>query len=97
MLHPTHLIPIMAAWHMSFTEISKHTSAPPISKNMNHLLHTLIWLLHYTHLQIHGVFVSNSGRSHHAGDLRRGNGFSAASDGGNVELQVDNKKNGSIM
>ena len=48
MLHPTHLIPIMAAWHMSFTEISKHTSAPPISKNLNHLLHTLIWLLHYT-------------------------------------------------
>ena len=48
MLHPTHLIPIMAAWHLSFTEISKHTSAPPISKNLNHLLHTLIWLLHYT-------------------------------------------------
>ena len=49
MLHPTHLIPIMAAWHLSFTEISKHTSAPPISKNMNHLLHTLIFLLHYAH------------------------------------------------
>jgi hypothetical protein len=48
MMHPTHLIPIMAAWHLSFTEISKHTSAPPISKNVNHLLHTLIWLLHYT-------------------------------------------------
>ena len=48
MLHLTHLIPIMAAWHLSFTEISKHTSAPPISKNLNHLLHTLIWLLHYT-------------------------------------------------
>jgi hypothetical protein len=47
MLHPTHLIPIMAAWHLSMTEISKYTSAP-IGKNINHLLHTLIWLLHYT-------------------------------------------------
>jgi hypothetical protein len=49
LFHPTHLIPIMAAWHLSFTELSKHTSAPPISKNMNHLLHTLIFLLHYAH------------------------------------------------
>jgi hypothetical protein len=49
LFHPTHLIPIMAAWHLSFTELSKRTSAPPISKNMNHLLHTLIFLLHYAH------------------------------------------------
>lgn len=47
MLHPTHLIPIMAAWHLSMTEMSKYKSAP-ISKNINHLLHTLIFLLHYT-------------------------------------------------
>lgn len=47
MLHPTYLIPIMAAWHLSFTEISKHTSAPPISKNLNHLLHTVIFMLMY--------------------------------------------------
>lgn len=52
MLHPTHLIPIMAAWHLSLTEISKYTSVP-IGKNVNHLLHTLIWLLHYT--QAHEV------------------------------------------
>ena len=47
MLHLTHLIPIMAAWHLSFTEISKYKPAH-ISKNMNHLLHTLIFMMHYT-------------------------------------------------
>jgi hypothetical protein len=48
MLHTPCLIPIMAAWHLSFTELSKHTSAPPISKNLNHLLHTVIFMLIYT-------------------------------------------------
>lgn len=48
MLHPTHLIPIMAAWHLSFTEISKHKPAR-IGKNINHLMHTLIFLLHYAY------------------------------------------------
>ena len=47
MLHLTHLIPIMAVWHLSFTEISKYKPAH-ISKNMNHLLHTLIFMMHYT-------------------------------------------------
>jgi len=47
MLHLTHLIPIMAAWHLSFTEFSKYKPAH-ISKNMNHLLHTLIFMMHYT-------------------------------------------------
>jgi len=47
MLHLTHLIPIMATWHLSFTEISKYKPAR-ISKNINHLLHTLIFMLHYT-------------------------------------------------
>lgn len=52
MLHPTHLIPIMAAWHLSMTELSKYKPAP-VSKNINHLLHTLTFMLMYT--QTHEV------------------------------------------
>ena len=47
MLHPTHLIPIIATWHLSMTEISKYKSAP-VSKNINHLLHTLTFMMMYT-------------------------------------------------
>ena len=40
------IIPIMAAWHLSFMEISKHKSEA-VSKNLNHLLHSLIFIAHY--------------------------------------------------
>ena len=36
----------MAAWHLSFMEISKHKSEA-VSKNLNHLLHSLIFIAHY--------------------------------------------------
>ena len=40
------IIPIMAAWHLSFMEISKH-KPEAVSKNLNHLLHSLIFIAHY--------------------------------------------------
>jgi hypothetical protein len=36
----------MAAWHLSFMEISKH-KPEAVSKNLNHLLHSLIFIAHY--------------------------------------------------
>jgi hypothetical protein len=47
MLNLSHVIPIMATWHLAFMEISKHKSEA-VSKNLNHLLHTLIYIAHYT-------------------------------------------------
>ena len=40
------IIPIMAAWHLSFMEISKH-KPEAVSKNLNHMLHSLIFIAHY--------------------------------------------------
>ena len=40
------IIPIMATWHLIFMEISKYKSEA-ISKNLNHLLHSLIYIAHY--------------------------------------------------
>ena len=40
------IIPIMAAWHLVFMEISKHKSEA-VSKNLGHLLHSLIYIAHY--------------------------------------------------
>ena len=59
MLHPTHLIPIMAAWHLTMTEMSKHKPAP-ISKNINHLLHTVTFMLMYaqTYEVEHAIHIS---------------------------------------
>ena len=40
------IIPIMATWHLIFMEISKH-KPEAVSKNLNHLLHSLIFIAHY--------------------------------------------------
>ena len=40
------IIPIMATWHLAFMEISKYKSEA-VSKNLNHLLHSLIYIAHY--------------------------------------------------
>lgn len=40
------IIPIMATWHLTFMGISKYKSEA-VSKNLNHLLHSLIYIAHY--------------------------------------------------
>ncbi|NBO53686.1 MAG: hypothetical protein EBU84_03660 [Actinobacteria bacterium] len=46
MLHVSYIIPNMALWHLVFSELSKH-KPQAVSKNINHLLHSLVFLLHY--------------------------------------------------
>ena len=43
MLHVSYIIPNMALWHLVFSELSKH-KPQAVSKNINHLLHSLIVL-----------------------------------------------------
>ena len=47
MLHVSYIIPSMALWHLVFAELSKH-KPQAVSKNITHLLHSLVFLLHYS-------------------------------------------------
>jgi len=47
-MHLSYIIPIMASWHLVCTELSKH-KPEAVSKNIAHLLHSLIYILHYNH------------------------------------------------
>jgi len=44
-MHLSYIIPIMASWHLVCTELSKH-KPEAVSKNIAHLLHSLIFLHH---------------------------------------------------
>jgi len=47
MLYVSYMIPNMALWHLVFAELSKH-KPEAVSKNIAHLLHSLVFLLHYS-------------------------------------------------